>query len=424
MIRLDKTPVEKWVTNTQLTQFMSIGELAHKQLWDMNVHKGSKGWLHWPAEDHQRLMQQMEAIAQRFRAISDVTVVIGIGGSYLGARAALSMMQSNFASEADQMRVLFAGNQLSESYIGDLLSILDEHEVTVVVISKSGGTLEPSAAFHTLRDYLEKRYGKGAAERICAVTDPESGTLRQFAGDRGYVTLPIPRDIGGRYSVLTAVGLLPMMIAGLPVNEVMAGAADAYDELRQQTILENPAYVYAMIRHFLYLQGFAAEALVTYEPQAAHFAGWWQQLFGESQGKDGIGLFPTMLQYTTDLHSMGQYVQDARKMLLETVLDVHFTDTAHSITLPGELDEKSNYMSGKSFSELQQVAVASVIKAHTDAGVPNLLLHAEGNRPRLFGELVYFFEIACSYGGYLLGINGFDQPGVEAYKQEMRRRLV
>ncbi|MCY0887780.1 MAG: glucose-6-phosphate isomerase [Alicyclobacillaceae bacterium] len=423
VLQLQLAPVDHWFQETHMQNMIGQLELAHRLLWDMNVHKGNKGWLHWPAEDHKRLLEQVFTIANQFRQMSDVTVVVGIGGSYLGARAALSMMGSSFPYPEDVDRILFAGNQLSSQYMTDLLRYLDDHEVTLVVISKSGGTLEPQVAFHVLRDYLEERYGENSKERICAITDESKGALNAFARLKGYSVLPIPRDIGGRYSVLTAVGLLPMAIAGLDVDEVMASAADAYNAMRSTPIMTNPAFMYAALRHFLYMRGFTTEVMVTYEPQVAHFAAWWQQLFGESQGKDGTGLFPTTLQYTTDLHSMGQYVQDSRKFLMETVLDVHFADEINTVVLPEDLDEQSQYLAGKTFEELQDVAVESVVAAHVNAGVPNVVVRMSGPKEQVFGELVYFFEFACAIGGYLAGVNPFDQPGVEAYKQEMQSRL-
>jgi glucose-6-phosphate isomerase len=424
MIRLDDSATQQWITSEHVERLRGLGEYAQKQLWDLSIQTDGKGWVNWATDDHSKLFAQVDEIAAKFRGISDVTVVIGIGGSYLGAKSALSMLRGQFLSEADKLRVVFAGHQLSARYMTELLEMLDSHEVTVVVISKSGGTLEPSAAFHTLRAYMEKRYQGKAAERICAITDADKGTMRTFAQAHGYATLPIPADIGGRYSVLTAVGLMPMAIAGIDYRKVMSGAKAMHDEYQGADVVTHPGYRYGLIRHALYLQGFSTEALVTYEPSVADFAGWWQQLFGESQGKDGTGLFPTMLQYSTDLHSMGQYIQDARRILFETVLDVKLQDKISDVTLPQKLDEKNEYIQGKTFSELQNVAIASVISAHQQAGVPNLHLTATGSPEELYGELVCFFEVSCAFGGYLLGINPFDQPGVEAYKDEMRHRLT
>lgn len=421
MINLSLSHIEQWFTEEHERRLAPLAEFAYGELMNRERDAFGKGWLNWPTDNHDELYAKVDAIANQLKEVSDVTIVIGIGGSYLGARSVLSMAHPEFSGSLKH-EVIFAGQQLSATYHGHLLTYLDNHEVSLVVVSKSGTTLEPSAIFHTFRNYVENRYGADAAKRICAITDAKKGSLRDYADEKGYATLPIPDDIGGRYSVLSAVGLLPMALAGIDYRNVTDGSAEMARQLQGMSVSENPSVRYALARHVLYQQGFAAEALVTYEPRVADFAGWWQQLFGESQGKNGMGLFPTMLQFSTDLHSMGQYVQDAQKTLVETVLDVRF-DVAPEVIVPEGLDEKNRYLEKRPFSELQSVAVESVIKAHTDAGVPNILINASGNAERLYGELVYFFEIACAFGGYLMGINPFDQPGVEAYKTEMKNRL-
>lgn len=422
MIQLSLDRVRSWFTEEHQKRLAPLAEFAYGQLQDAGQDAFGKGWMTWPVDNHDQLFSDIDKIAASFRSKSGATVVIGIGGSYLGARSVLSMVHPAFAS-GDKHQVIFAGQQVSPTYHAHLLKYLDSHEVTLVVVSKSGTTLEPSAVFHTFRDYLEKRYGESeAASRICAITDAAKGSLREYADEKGYSTLPIPDDIGGRYSVLSAVGLLPMALAGVDYRKVMKGAANVREWLSKLAVADNPAVTYALARHVLYQQGFAAEALVTYEPRVADFAGWWQQLFGESQGKDGIGLYPTMLQYTTDLHSMGQYVQDSRKLLVETVLDV-FIDDAPELKVPVGLDAKNKYLENVSYAKLQEVAVESVMIAHSEAGVPNVHITAKGDAQTLYGELVYFFEVACAFGGYLTGIQPFDQPGVEAYKNEMRARL-
>jgi glucose-6-phosphate isomerase len=423
VIRIDESFIGRYVSESHFQQLEGQAKLAHQELFGSEVHKDAKGWLNWPIEDHQDLLAQVEQIASRFRKLSSLVVVIGIGGSYLGAKAAISMMKSPFSSTMeDGIQVVFAGHQLSAIYMARLLELLDKHEVSLIVVSKSGGTLEPSAAFHVLRDYLEKRYGNEASDRICAITDPVKGALHEFAKEKGYSMLPIPGDIGGRYSVLTAVGLLPMRLAGIDILQVMEGAKKAHAASQDSSLL-NPALRYALYRHVLYQKGFSIEALITYEPQIADVALWWQQLFGESQGKDGIGLFPTMLQYTTDLHSMGQYVQDARKIMIETVLDVTFDDAPKSCVIPQSVDSANRHLAGRRLADMQKVAVESVAQVHSEGGVPNIVLRASGSKEELFGELVFFFETACALGGYLLGIHPFNQPGVEGYKQEIMRRL-
>lgn len=422
MIQLSLDRVRSWFTEEHEARLAPLAQFAYGELDNQARDAFGKGWMSWPVDDHAALFADIDKVARQLRETSNVTVVIGIGGSYLGARSVLSMVHPAF-TKGSAHQVIFAGQQLSATYHANLIHHLAQHEVSVVVVSKSGTTLEPSSVFHTFRHYLEERYGESeAASRICAITDANKGSLREYADEKGYATLPIPDDIGGRYSVLSAVGLLPMALVDIDYRKIMKGAASMRSELAKHDVSSSPAVQYALARHVLYQQGFVAEALVTYEPRVADFAGWWQQLFGESQGKDGIGLFPTMLQYSTDLHSMGQFVQDSRKMLVETVLDV-FIDDAPELTVPVGLDEKNRYLESRSFAQLQEVAVASVMKAHSEAGVPNLRIEAKGDAETLYGELVYFFEIACAFGGYLLGINPFDQPGVEAYKSEMKARL-
>lgn len=422
MIQFDRKMVEQWISDEELQQMNALAVLAHQQLWDKSLHHFGKGWLDWPNLNHEKLINEIDEIAQTFRSISDVTVVIGIGGSYLGAKSAISMNQFEFSIHSNPSRVIFAGHLLSQRYMLDLLTFLDDHEVTVVVVSKSGGTLEPAVAFHIIQAYMEKRYGERAKERICAVTDFSQGQLLSLARAKKYKILPIPSNIGGRFSVLTAVGLLPMAISGIAIQEVLFGARRIYELQAHQEVYENTSYQYAIIRHLLYLKGFQLEALITYEPSVSDFAKWWQQLFGESQGKNGMGLYPTMMQYTTDLHSMGQYVQDAKRLLFETVLDVVVEPPLH-IHESVQGNSIHQIFEGKTFMQLQEIAIASVMQAHYSAGVPNLYLKATGHSAKVYGELVYFFEVACAFGGYLLGVNAFNQPGVEAYKIEIQKRL-
>lgn len=428
MIQLDDTFCKPWMQTDSLLRLQRQLRSAFLDLWDERIDGEFKGWMHYPERDHSRLIEQIESIAERFRAASNVTVVVGIGGSYLGAKAALSVCRPIFFADAPE-RVLFAGHHLSPTYHGELLRYLERQEVTLVVVSKSGGTMEPSAAFHVLRAYMEERYGASAKDRICAITDPDRGALRTFAIDHGYERLPIPADIGGRFSGLTAVGLFPMALCGISLRDVLAGAQAGLDAARTADFESNASVRYALLRHMLYLRGFSIEALVTYRPEVASFTAWWQQLFGESQGKDGVGLYPTTLHYTSDLHSMGQYVQDARRLLFETVLDWKCVDafkhTAQTtVQVPENVDEANQLLAGRTFANLEDIAVTSVATAHALAGVPNLIIQPTGTPEFVFGELVYFFEHACALGGYLLGIHPFNQPGVEAYKQQMTQRLV
>jgi len=424
MIHLNDTFCEPWLHGDTFQSVREQIERAHANVWDSRRDAEYKGWLRWPEADHTALFREIAEVAERFKACSEVTVVVGIGGSYLGAKAAISVCRPSFLPQSAQ-RVVFAGHHLSSAYHAELLRYLDAYDVTLVVVSKSGSTIEPSAAFHLLRTYLQKRYGvAGARVRTCAITDPVAGALSSYATAEGYAKLPIPADVGGRFSGLTAVGLLPMALCGISLEDVLAGARAAMTSARTFDLDNNASLRYAAVRHALYEDGFSVEALVTYYPEVASFAAWWQQLFGESQGKDGKGLFPTTLQYTTDLHAMGQYVQEARRLLFETVLDFqHVESTTEKLSVPNDVDQASEMLSGRTFDALQEIALASVVEAHASAGVPNIILQPVGKRESIFGELVYFFEHACAVGGYLLGVQPFNQPGVEAYKQLMMRRL-
>ncbi|MDI3328520.1 MAG: glucose-6-phosphate isomerase [Alicyclobacillaceae bacterium] len=425
MIRVRTDGAISWVSEREVDRLGDQFGSLHQRLWDRTRDSGKKGWLYWPQEDHEAEWQAVEQIAEQFRSMADAAVIVGIGGSYLGARAALSMLRPvpEWALGRDLL-ITFAGHQLSEEYLARLITALDDREVAVVVISKSGSTLEPAAAFHLLRGYLERRYGQGAKERICVITDPESSSLLDYARERGYALLSVPPNIGGRYSVLTAVGMLPMALAGIDIRAVMRGARQAWEECQKPSPFDNASYLYAACRHLLYLQGFTAEALVTYEPRLGKFAEWWQQLFGESHGKNGKGLFPTVLRYTTDLHSLGQYVQDGRRLLFETVLHLGSRNISPGLVVPGDVDRSAQRMAGRRLADVQEEAVKAVMEAHRSGGVPNLLIEATGPETELFGELVFFFEVACAMGGYLLAVDPFDQPGVEAYKRELDLRLA
>ncbi|MDI3257952.1 MAG: glucose-6-phosphate isomerase [Kyrpidia sp.] len=424
MIRVRTDGAAEWISQPELERMADQLDAAHRRLWDPGADAGKKGWLFWPAENHEELWRAVEETAGRIRAAADAVVVVGIGGSYLGARAALTMLRpSSEWSGPRDFGVVFAGHQLSEGYLERLLEDLEAREPALVMISKSGSTLEPGAAFHVLRRYLERRYGPGAKRRIYVVTDPERGALREYAREKGYGHLPVPPDIGGRYSVLTAVGMLPMALAGIDIRAVMEGARREWALCRNPGLWENPAYLYAACRHLLYLGGRPVEALVTYEPRLGDVARWWQQLFGESQGKGGRGLFPALLHYTTDLHSLGQLVQEGPRLLFETVLHLVERRDGTGVTIPGDVDEASRRLAGKRLADLQEAAIVAVMEAHREGGVPNLLIEAAGPEPEVFGELVFFFEVACAVGGYLLAVDPFDQPGVEAYKRKLKERL-
>lgn len=390
------------------------------------IHNGSGagsdflGWLDLPADYDKEEFKRIIETAKRVKDHSDVFVVIGIGGSYLGARAAIEMLTSSFRNSTEYPEIVFVGNHLSSSYTHELIQYLDGKDFSVNVISKSGTTTEPAVSFRLFKQLLEDKYGKDEAkERIFATTDKEKGALKQLATNEGYETFVVPDDVGGRYSVLTAVGLLPIAVAGIDVEAMMQGAAKAREELSSDELENNIAYQYATIRNILYTKGYTTEMLINYEPSLSYFNEWWKQLYGESEGKDYKGIYPSSANYTTDLHSLGQYVQEGRRFLFETVLKV---DTPkHDIKIEEDPDDLDglNYLAGKTMDEVNTKAFEGTLLAHTDGGVPNLVVRVPRLDAETFGYLVYFFELACAMSGYQLGVNPFNQPGVEAYKQNM-----
>lgn len=382
------------------------------------------GWIDLPSEYDREEFSRVKQAAEQIRSDSDALVVIGIGGSYLGARAALEMLTHTFYNQLPEQKrkgpeIHFAGHHISSTYMTDLLEHLEGKRVSVNVISKSGTTTEPAIAFRVLKDWMEKQYGKeGAKKRIYATTDRQKGALKQLADTEGYQRFVIPDDVGGRYSVLTAVGLLPIAVAGIDVDQMMAGAQDASGRYRQPD-LENEAYQYAAVRNLLYRKGKTVELLVNYEPSLQYFSEWWKQLFGESEGKDQKGIYPASVHFTTDLHSMGQYIQEGRRDLFETVILVNRSHKKITIQENADNLDGLNYLSGRTMDEVNQKAFEGTLLAHTDGGVPNLVVKVPEISAYTFGEMVYFFEKACGISGYLMGVNPFDQPGVEAYKKNM-----
>ncbi|MBX8993575.1 MULTISPECIES: glucose-6-phosphate isomerase [Staphylococcus] len=390
------------------------------------IHNGSGagsdflGWLDLPADYDKEEFKRIIETAKRVKDHSDVFVVIGIGGSYLGARAAIEMLTSSFRNSTEYPEIVFVGNHLSSSYTHELIQYLDGKDFSVNVISKSGTTTEPAVSFRLFKQLLEDKYGKDEAkERIFATTDKEKGALKQLATNEGYETFVVPDDVGGRYSVLTAVGLLPIAVAGIDVEAMMQGAAKAREELSSDELENNIAYQYATIRNILYTKGYTTEMLINYEPSLSYFNEWWKQLYGESEGKDYKGIYPSSANYTTDLHSLGQYVQEGRRFLFETVLKVDMPK--HDIKIEEDPDDLDglNYLAGKTMDEVNTKAFEGTLLAHTDGGVPNLVVRVPRLDAETFGYLVYFFELACAMSGYQLGVNPFNQPGVEAYKQNM-----
>ncbi len=380
------------------------------------------GWVDLPVNYDKEEFARIEAAAEKIRKTCDILVVIGIGGSYLGARAAIEFIKSPLYNnlKKDTPDIYFAGNNISTTALNDLLSICEGRDICINVISKSGTTTEPAVSFRVFRALLEKKYGKeGARERIFVTTDRARGTLKAFSTERGYETFVVPDDVGGRYSVLTAVGLLPIAVAGIDILSMMQGAAAARAELTSDKIEENDALLYAATRNILLRKGKATEILVGYEPYMLMLNEWWKQLYGESEGKDNKGLLPDSVVFSTDLHSLGQYIQEGVRNIFETVVAVD--DVGSSFTIPNDTENVDglNFLSGKLLSEVNKTAMLGTLCAHTDGGVPNLVIHVKDRTPYTFGYLVYFFELACAVSGYTLGVNPFNQPGVESYKKNM-----
>lgn len=387
------------------------------------------GWADWPNNYDKEEFARIQAAAEKIRSDSEVFLVVGIGGSYLGARAAIEMLKHSFYNELPRKKrqgpkIYYVGHNLSSTYINHLLELIAGQDISINVISKSGTTTEPALALGILKEYMESKYGsQEAGRRIYATTDKRKGVLRELSQQAGYETFVVPDNIGGRYSVLTAVGLLPMAVAGISIDEVMKGAQAAAGDLLVNDVEKNHCYQYAALRNILYEKGFTTEIIVNYEPRLFYFGEWFKQLFGESEGKEGKGIFPAAVNFTTDLHSMGQYIQEGRRQLFETILKVESSPEEIWINTV-EPDMGFNYLAGKPLSHVNEKAMEGTLNAHTDGGVPNLVINIPELIPYYFGYMVYFFEKACAISGYLLGVNPFDQPGVEAYKKNMMRLLL
>ena len=382
------------------------------------------GWVDLASSIKSSFLEEVEEAAASLRQQCDAIVVIGIGGSYLGAKAVISALAHNFTQKPAvgvHPEIFFAGNNISEDYIAELMDVLEGKEYGLVVISKSGTTTEPAMAFRILKKHLEEKIGREeAGKRIIAITDAHKGALRTLAGREGYRSFVIPDDIGGRYSVLTPVGLVPIALAGYDIRTLVQGAADMEDlTCPARTFHENPAAQYAAARHLLYKAGKKIEILANYQPKLHFFAEWWKQLFGESEGKDGKGLYPASVDFTTDLHSLGQYIQEGERILFETVLSVEKPE--RKVVIPEDADDldKLNYLAGKRYDEVNKMAELGTLLAHVDGGVPNIKITIGKLDEYHLGQMIYFFEKACAISGYLLGVNPFNQPGVEAYKRNM-----
>ncbi|MED0715405.1 glucose-6-phosphate isomerase [Aeribacillus composti] len=425
-VRFDYSKALSFFSEQEFTYYQDFVKVAHHSLHEKSG-QGSDflGWIDLPKDYDKEEFARIQQCAEKIRSDSDVLLVIGIGGSYLGARAAIEMLNHSFfnalsKSQRKAPQIIFVGNNISSTYIQDVIDFIKEKDFSINVISKSGTTTEPAIAFRIFRKLLEDKYGREEAKkRIYATTDKARGALKTLANEEGYESFIIPDDVGGRYSVLTAVGLLPIAVSGVDIEEIMKGAQDARRDFSSSELMENPAYQYAVARNILYNKGKTIEMLINYEPALQYFAEWWKQLFGESEGKDLKGIFPASANFSTDLHSLGQYVQEGRRDIFETIL--HVEKVRHDITI--EEDESNldglNYLAGKSVDFVNKKAFEGTLLAHTDGGVPNLIVSIPELNAYTFGYLVYFFEKACAMSGYLLGVNPFDQPGVEAYKINM-----
>lgn len=422
-IKLSDQHVAGFVNPQELTAIAPQIKLAHEAL-----HSGTGlgndfiGWVHLPTDYDKEEFARIKAAAEKIKSDTDVFIVIGIGGSYLGARAAIEFLKSpNYnVMKKDTPEIYFAGNSISSTALSELIELCEGKDVSINMISKSGTTTEPAIAFRVFREILEKKYGKeGARQRIYCTTDKARGTLKKLATEEGYETFVVPDDVGGRYSVLTAVGLLPIAVAGADIDALMAGAAQAEKDLDNPDVETNDCYKYAALRNILYRKGKEVEVLVSYEPCFTMMNEWWKQLYGESEGKDHKGLFPASVVFSTDLHSMGQFIQDGARIMFETVLNVE-SSPAEVLLEEEDVDtDGMNYLAGKSVDFVNKSAMNGTILAHTDGNVPNLMVNIPEQNEFCLGELFYFFEFACGISGYLLGVNPFNQPGVESYKRNM-----
>ncbi|MBQ9355641.1 MAG: glucose-6-phosphate isomerase [Clostridia bacterium] len=380
------------------------------------------GWVDLPVNYDKEEFDRIKAAADKIRKDTDVLVVIGIGGSYLGARAAIEFLKGQYYNtlRGDAPEIYFAGNSISGSYLSDLIKICEGKRVSVNIISKSGTTTEPAVAFGVFRKMLEERYGeKEAASRIYCTTDKARGTLKQLADEKGYECFVIPDDVGGRFSVLTAVGLLPIAAAGADIDKLMKGAAEARKDYFVAELENNPCYTYAALRNAFYRKGKSVELLVSYEPRFAMMSEWFKQLFGESEGKDNKGIFPASVIFSTDLHSMGQFIQDGSRIMFETVVNIKDNGSDVVIETESSNGDGLNFLAGKPMSFVNRKAFEGTVLAHTDGGVPNFVIEIDKADEENLGRLIYFFEKACAISGYMLGVNPFDQPGVESYKKNM-----
>lgn len=420
-IRLNDKYLEPFVQQYELDGIAPMVTAAHNTLDSRNgLGNDFLGWVDLPENYDKDEFQRIKAAAQRIKEKADVLIVIGIGGSYLGARAAIELLKSPFYNnlKKDTPDIYFVGNNISPTYLNEVLSICEDKDICVNVISKSGTTTEPALAFRVFKKLVEDKYGKAEAKnRIFATTDKAKGTLKELSDAEGYETFVVPDDVGGRFSVLTAVGLLPIAAAGCDIDKIMAGAKAGREKYSKDD--GNDCYKYAALRNIFYNKGKSVEMLVSYDPSFTMMAEWWKQLYGESEGKDHKGIFPSSATFSTDLHSLGQFVQDGSRIMFETVVDIKSPKQDFFLEDDAENLDGLNFLTNQNMSVVNQKAFQGTVLAHTEGGVPNMVLEVDALDEENFGEMVYFFEKACAISGYMLGVNPFNQPGVESYKKNM-----
>ena len=427
-VKLDLT--YSGVSDKEISRYSSkVEKICNNLIQKADDENEFVGWLNLPTNYDKKEFNRIKKAAKRIRKNSEVFVVIGIGGSYLGARAVIEALTSNFANIMPEEtrkspQIFFVGNSISPNYINELIDCIGDKDISINVISKSGTTTEPAIAFRIFREYLESKYGVDEArDRIYITTDKKRGALKQLADEEEYETFVIPDNVGGRFSVLTAVGLLPIAVAGISLDKLMAGAKSAQDDYLDGNLKYNQCYKYAVARNILYKKDKNIEILANYEPKLHYFTEWWKQLYGESEGKEHKGIFPAGVDLTTDLHSMGQYIQEGRRNLFETVLNVVNTNQDINIKPDEDNLDGLNFLAGKTMDYVNKQAMKGTIEAHASGGVPNIIINVKKLNEETIGELIYFFELACAISGNILGVNPFDQPGVEAYKKNMFRLL-
>ena len=418
------------VTEKNIMKYDEEVEKIHNELHKKaNDPKEFLGWMELPTNYDKKEFEKIKKSAKKIQDNSDVLVVIGIGGSYLGARAVIEALTHTFYAylpkeQRKTPQILYVGNNLNPNYINDIIDLIGNRDFSINVISKSGTTTEPAIAFRIFREILENKYGlKEAQKRIYVTTDKKKGALKQLADTEKYTTFVIPDNIGGRYSVLTAVGLLPIAVAGIDITKLMNGARFAQEKYVDKSLKYNDCYKYAVIRNLLYKNSKNIEILVSYEPKLHYMIEWWKQLFAESEGKDGKGIFPTGAEFTTDLHSIGQYIQEGRRNLFETVINIEKSKNDIEIKEDADNLDGLNYIAGKKLDYVNKKAMEGTISAHVDGGVPNIVINMSELNEETLGHLIYFFELAVAMSGNLIGVNPFNQPGVEKYKTNMFKLL-